>query len=101
MISHLLEMLPMSRAATSVLVVFLTFSASGVLAQQEDPDRPHISHRTEPIHQDEHSIDSATAASVHTVPGMPIGDGLELPSHGHVWARENFEGRDQLVQLNL
>jgi hypothetical protein len=90
-----------SLAAKSCLVAFAMLSASGIWAQEDDPDRPHISHRTETIPQDDPSIDSPTAVSVHTIPGTPIGDGLELPSHGHVWARDSFDGHPQLVQLKF
>ena len=103
MISRLIGIprLSASLAAKSVLVAFVMFSASGISAQQDDPDRPHISHRTEPIPQDEPSLSSPTSVPIHTIPGIPIGEGLELPSHGHVWAREDFEGRAQLVQLKF
>lgn len=101
MISRFAGMLGLfaSTAAKSCLIAFVLLFVSGLSAQQNDPNRPHMSRRTEPIPQDDPSIDSPTAVSVHTIPGTSIGDGLELPSRGNVWARESFEGRPQFVQL--
>jgi hypothetical protein len=93
-----------SLVAKGCLVAFVMLSAPGLWAQQDDTDRPHLSHQTKPIPQtplEDPSINSLTAVPVHTIPGTPIGDGLELPSHGSVWARESFEGRPQLVQLKF
>jgi hypothetical protein len=86
-----------SLALKCYLVGSLALFACGAWAQQDDPDRPHLSHQTQPIPQHDPPID--TEALADAVPGTPIGDGLALPSFGHVWVRDDFEGRPQLVQL--
>jgi hypothetical protein len=81
------------------LVCFLTLSAFVVRAQQDNPDRPHLSHQTQPIDQSESPIDLSKTLSAAAASGTPIGDGLVLPSVGHVWARDSFGGQPQLVQM--
>ena len=92
--------IPRSSAALALkgcllgLLMFFSFA----LWAQNDPDRPHLSHQTQPIDQGEYPIDppiTISAAGSET----PIGDGLVLPSVGHVWARDSFGGRPQLVQM--
>ena len=68
-----------SLAVKGCLAGFLAVSASGLWAQQD--------HLTD-------------AVSRETSSGTPIGNGLVLPSvGGRVWARDNFDGGQKLVQL--
>lgn len=90
-----------SLAVKGCLVCLLTFSAFGLWAQQIDPDRPHLSREIRPSPHDDSPVDPPVTVSTEAPPppGTPIGDGLVLPYVGHVWARDIFDGRPQLVQL--
>ena len=81
------------------LVCFLTVSAFALWAQQDDPNRPRLSHQTQPTDQSDIPLDLPKNVSPEAGSGTPIGDGLILPSVGHVWARDSFDGRRQLIQL--
>jgi hypothetical protein len=81
------------------LVGFLAVSAFGLSAQQGDPNRPHLSHQTQPFDQSDTPIDLSKTVSTDATPGTPIGDGLVLPPVSHVWARDSFDGNRQLVQM--
>ena len=78
---------------------FLALFPIGLLPKQGDSDRPHLSRRTSPIVQTDPVTDSPMSLSADPALGTPIGDGLILPALGHVWARDNFGGQSQLVQL--
>jgi hypothetical protein len=87
------------------LAGFVTVSAIGLWAQQDDPNRPRISHQSQPIAQDATSnepldaVSSTREDSPAVAAGTQIGDGLVLPSTGHVWAVDTFGGVRQLVQM--
>ena len=81
------------------MVGLVALSSVGIRAQQEDQGRPHLSHRSEPITQDDPPIGRQATPSAVLPTGMPIGDGLVLPAVGHVWARDSFGGQPQLVQI--
>lgn len=84
------------------LVIFTAAPAFCLQAQQDDANRPRLSHQSQPITQSaisNESSDAASSARESAVPGIPIGEGLVLPATGHVWATDVFEGMRQLVQM--
>ncbi len=88
------------------LVISVAVSAFGLWAQQDDASRPHLSHQSQPIPQNaisNEASDTAPGAREDYSPaaglGTPIGKGLVLPSIGHVWALDSFDGVQQLVQM--
>src|SRR5579862_6233415 len=91
---------PGSLVIKCCLLIFLAAFALDLPAQQDDTNRPRLSHQSQPIPQSGVSIrqpdDVEPSAKAS---GTPIGDGLVLPSVGHVWATDNFDGVRQLVQL--
>ena len=87
--------------ATSLLVALPALSTPGLCAQQDDPDRPRISHQSNPIPQTDPPIDPLGGFPANVPPKTPIGEGLVLLSFGHVWARDIFDGQPQLVQLKF
>jgi hypothetical protein len=87
--------------AKSFLVALLTLSTAGLCAQQDDPDRPRLSHQSQPIPQTDPPIDPLGGVPANAPPRTPIGEGLVLMSFGHVWARDTFDGKPQLVQLRF
>ncbi len=87
--------------AKSLLLALLTLSAFGLCAQQDDPDRPRLSHQSQPIPQTDPRIDQLGGVPANAPPRTPIGEGLVLMSFGHVWARDIFNGQPQLVQLKF
>ena len=88
-----------SLVAKGGLIGFVALFPIGLLSQQDDSDRPHLSRQTSPIVQNDPVIDSPMSLSTDSALGTPIGDGLMLPALGHVWARDSFGGRSRLVQL--
>jgi hypothetical protein len=93
------------RPIVFVAIIFVvgspSISTSVLHAQQEDSDRPHLSHQSQPIPQTDPLIEPEVGLSTNAVPGTPIGEGLVLPSRGHVWARDRFNGQPQLFQLKF
>jgi hypothetical protein len=87
--------------ASSFLAASLTLSAFVLHAQQDDSDRPRLSHQSQPIPQTDPLIEPSGVISANAVPGTPIGEGLVLSPRGHVWVRDNFNGQPQLLQLRF
>ncbi len=89
------------------LVILIAAFAVGLRAQQDDTNRPHLSHQSHPITQgavSNESSDTTFSAGENlpnAVSGTPIGDGLVLPATGHVWATDVFDGTRQLVQMKF
>jgi hypothetical protein len=88
-----------SAVLNGCLVGLFALSSFALRAQQDDSDRPRLSHRTAPIVQNDPPIDVPKTPSADTASGTPIGDGLVLSDVEHVWARDSFDGRPQLVQI--
>lgn len=69
---------------------------------QTDADRPHIDQPSQPIAQSSLLNDGATPTSTALLSAgseVEIEGGLTLPSKGHVWAVDTFQGKAQLVQM--
>ncbi|WP_158751993.1 hypothetical protein [Acidobacterium sp. S8] len=88
-----------------MLIVIVAAFASRLFAQQTDVTRPRLSHQSQPISQS--AISNEATASADSDPedisakasGIVLKNGLTLPTTGHVWAADVFEGKSQLIQL--